>query len=364
MLKIVNLVKTFDKNLTPINGLNLEVKQGDVLTLIGPSGTGKSTLLRMINLLEIPTSGQIFFKGQEITAKKVNKALIRRKIGMVFQSYPLFNTKTVLQNVMCGPIDLLKMDKREAEDQAIRLLKQVGMYDHKEHFPHELSGGQKQRVAIARALSMNPDMLLLDEPTSALDPKMVLEVEKVISDLARSGMTMIIVTHDMKFAERVSTKVAFLSYGKVLEEGTPKQIFHNPQMIDTVGFIESVSYFSFNLHDEVFSTENIIQKIKEFKQDNLNNQIKEIQLLLFKELYKAFNKDKESSNARMAIGFSNNGDFFWIALMYDGKSHNLFDIALKSKKINEIKKKHIANIDHRDLNGDHGYSNYLRLKIK
>ena len=363
MLKIVNLVKTYNKDLTPINGLNLEVNKGDVLTLIGPSGTGKSTLLRMINLLETPTSGQIFFKDQEITAKKVNKSLVRMKIGMVFQSYPLFNTKTVLQNVMCGPIDLLKVNKKDAEENAIKLLKQVGMYDHREHFPHELSGGQRQRVAIARALSMNPEILLLDEPTSALDPKMVIEVEEVVANLANSGMTMIIVTHDMKFAERVSNKVAFLSCGKVQEIGTPKQIFHHPQSIDTLGFIESVSYFSFNLHDETFSIDNVITRIDSFKTDSMSKEIKDIDILLFKELYKAFKKDKESTKSRMAIGFSNNGDFFWIALMYDGKSHNLFNL-INSKKINKIKDKHISNIDHRDLNGDKGYSNFLRLKIK
>lgn len=240
MLKIVNLTKTFNKKLTPINNLSLEVNKGDVLTIIGPSGTGKSTLLRMINLLEMPTSGEIYFEDTLITDKKVNKSLVRQQIGMVFQNYTLFNTMTVLENVMCAPIDILKMDKEKAEEQAIKLLTQVGMLSHKDHFPHELSGGQKQRVAIARALSMSPKMLLLDEPTSALDPLMVGEVEDVIEKLAKSGMTMMVVTHDMGFARKISNTIVFLSDGKVCEVGTPEQVFDHPKTKQAKTFMQSI----------------------------------------------------------------------------------------------------------------------------
>lgn len=242
MLKIVNLVKKYNENLTPINHLNLEVNKGDVLTIIGPSGTGKSTLLRMVNLLEKPTEGQIFFEDKEITAKKIDKTLVRREIGMVFQSYTLFSTMTVLQNVMCGPVDLLNFSKEDAKKQAIKLLEKVGMLSHKDHFPHQLSGGQKQRVAIARALSMNPKMLLLDEPTSALDPKMVKEVEEVIEGLAKSGMTMMVVTHDMNFARKISNKIAFVSNGVVVELGTPEEVFDNPKEEATKAFMKSIKH--------------------------------------------------------------------------------------------------------------------------
>ncbi len=223
-----------------LDGVTASIQKGEVVVVIGPSGSGKSTFLRSLNLLEIPTSGSIIFEGQEVTDPKVNINLHRQKMGMVFQHFNLFPHMTILRNMTIAPMKLLKKSKVEAEKTAMELLKRVGLEDRADAYPSQLSGGQKQRVAIVRALCMNPDVMLFDEPTSALDPEMVGEILGVTRQLAEEGMTMVVVTHEMGFAKEVADRVIFMDSGMIIEEGTPQQIFENPQNERTQGFLRKV----------------------------------------------------------------------------------------------------------------------------
>ncbi len=228
MITVSNLCKSFG-GLEVLKGVNVEIDKGDVICVIGPSGSGKSTFLRCLNLLETPTSGSILFEGDELTDKKIDLNRHRQKMGMVFQQFNLFPHMTVLDNLTCAPIMLKKTPKAEAEKKAMELLARVGLADRADAWPNQLSGGQKQRVAIVRALCMEPDVMLFDEPTSALDPEMVGEVLDVMKELAKSGMTMVVVTHEMGFAREVASRVLFLDNGVIAEEGTPDEIFGAPK---------------------------------------------------------------------------------------------------------------------------------------
>ena len=228
MITVSNLCKSFG-GLEVLKGVNVEIDKGDVICVIGPSGSGKSTFLRCLNLLETPTSGSILFEGDELTDKKIDLNKHRQKMGMVFQQFNLFPHMTVLDNLTCAPIMLKKTPKAEAEKKAMELLARVGLADRADAWPNQLSGGQKQRVAIVRALCMEPDVMLFDEPTSALDPEMVGEVLDVMKELAKSGMTMVVVTHEMGFAREVASRVLFLDDGVIAEEGTPNEIFGAPK---------------------------------------------------------------------------------------------------------------------------------------
>ena len=228
MITVSNLCKSFG-GLEVLKGVNVEIDKGDVICVIGPSGSGKSTFLRCLNLLETPTSGSILFEGDELTDKKIDLNRHRQKMGMVFQQFNLFPHMTVLENLTCAPIMLKKTPKAEAEKKAMELLARVGLADRADAWPNQLSGGQKQRVAIVRALCMEPDVMLFDEPTSALDPEMVGEVLDVMKELAKSGMTMVVVTHEMGFAREVASRVLFLDDGVIAEEGTPDEIFGAPK---------------------------------------------------------------------------------------------------------------------------------------
>ena len=228
MIKTVDLHKSFG-SLNVLTGVNETIQKGEVVSIIGPSGGGKSTFLRCLNLLEVPEKGQIFFEGKEITGKKVDIDIHRQKMGMVFQHFNVFPHLTVAQNITLAPVLLKKKTQAEADAQAAELLKRVGLFDKYDEMPANLSGGQKQRLAIVRALAMEPDVMLFDEPTSALDPEMVGEVLDVIKGLVDSGMTCVIVTHEMRFAREVSHRVLFMAEGNILEEGPPEQIFDHPQ---------------------------------------------------------------------------------------------------------------------------------------
>ena len=223
-----------------LDGVTAGIEKGEVVVIIGPSGSGKSTFLRSLNLLEEPTSGKIIFDGNEITDPKTNINLHRQKMGMVFQHFNLFPNMTVLKNMTLAPIKLLKMSQKDAEAKALELLERVGLSDRASSYPAQLSGGQKQRVAIVRALCMNPDVMLFDEPTSALDPEMVGEVLAVMKQLASEGMTMACVTHEMGFAKEVADRVIFLADGKIVEIGTPDEIFENPKEEQTKNFLKSI----------------------------------------------------------------------------------------------------------------------------
>lgn len=239
LIRVEHLVKAFGDNVV-LNDISIEIRKGEVISIIGPSGCGKSTFIRSLNLLEEPTGGKIFFEGQDITAKGTDERAVREKIGMVFQQFNLFNNMTVKKNIMHAPVMLKLMTKEEAEQKAMSLLERVGLADKAEMYPAQLSGGQKQRVAIARSLAMDPDVMLFDEPTSALDPEMVNEVLNIMKDLANAGMTMVVVTHEMGFAREVSTRVIFIDEGKIKEDESPKQLFSAPKNDRLRDFLRSV----------------------------------------------------------------------------------------------------------------------------
>lgn len=240
IIKTENLCKYYGEKIHALENVNAEIKKGEVVVVIGPSGSGKSTFLRSLNMIEPATSGKVIFEGIDIMNAKVNINLHRQKMGMVFQHFNLFPHMTILRNMTIAPIKLLKKSRAEAEKNAKELLKRVGLEDRAEAYPSQLSGGQKQRVAIVRALCMNPDVMLFDEPTSALDPEMVGEVLAVMKQLAEEGMTMVVVTHEMGFAKEVADRVIFMDSGMILEEGTPEQIFQNPQNERTKEFLRKV----------------------------------------------------------------------------------------------------------------------------
>ena len=241
IIKTVDLEKHYiDGTVHALDGITTEIDKGEVVVIVGPSGSGKSTFLRSLNLLEIPSAGKIFFEGTDITDKKVDINRHRQKMGMVFQHFNLFPNMTVLKNLTIAPMQLLKKSKQESEAKAMELLEKVGLADRADAYPSQLSGGQKQRVAIVRALCMEPDVMLFDEPTSALDPEMVGEVLQVMQDLAATGMTMVVVTHEMGFAKEVASRVIFMADGKILEENNPHDFFDHPQHPRLVDFLAKV----------------------------------------------------------------------------------------------------------------------------
>lgn len=240
MIKIINLSKYFGKTRI-LNNINLEVEQGEIITLIGTSGCGKSTLLKCIDGLEKPSSGKIYIDNIDITSKNTNLNQIRSRLGIVFQQFNLFPHMTVKQNITLAPIKVKEMSKNEAEFVAMELLEKVGLLDKINKYPDELSGGQAQRVAIARSLAMKPDIMLFDEPTSALDPQMTMEVLDTLKNLAQDGMTMIVVTHEMKFAKEVANRIILMSHGEIIEQNNPTEFFDNPQKQITKDFLESVN---------------------------------------------------------------------------------------------------------------------------
>lgn len=239
LIQVNNLQKSFG-GLDVLRGITTQIKKGEVVAIIGPSGCGKSTFLRSLNLLEIPTGGQILFEGVDITDKKVNVDKMRQKIGMVFQQFNLFPHMTIKKNIMLAPVKLKLMSQEEASRRADELLERIGLPDKADQYPAMLSGGQKQRVAIARALAMNPDVMLFDEPTSALDPEMVGEVLDIMRELAQTGMTMIVVTHEMGFAREVATRVMFIDEGNIKEENTPEEFFAHPKNPRLQDFLSKV----------------------------------------------------------------------------------------------------------------------------
>ena len=271
MIQIRHLKKAY-ASVTPLQDVNVEIHKGDVISIIGPSGTGKSTLIRCINMLETPTSGEIIVNGQCITDKNCDISKVRQKMGMVFQSFNLFPHLTVIENIMKAPVDLLKKPRQQAYDRGMQLLRTVGLADKAFSYPDQLSGGQKQRVAIARTLAMDPEVILFDEPTSALDPTMVGEVQSVIRELARKGLTMMIVTHEMSFAREIANRVFYMDEGGIYEDGTPEEIFDHPRKEKTIRFIRRLKTHEKRITSRNFDFIGMMSELEEFGRKNMASQ--------------------------------------------------------------------------------------------
>ena len=324
MITVKHLAKRFG-DLEVLKDVNAEIKQGEVISIIGPSGTGKSTFLRCINLLETPSGGSITIDGTNLLDKDTDIHKLRQKMGMVFQSFNLFSHLMVIENIMLGPVDLLGMSKQEAFDGGMRLLAMVGLAEKAYAYPDELSGGQKQRVAIARALAMKPEIMLFDEPTSALDPTMVGEVLSVLRNLAQAGMTMMIVTHEMKFARDVSTRVFYMDEGIIYEDGPPEQIFTNPRREKTRAFINKVRTYTFEIKSVKFDFYALNSAIESFgrKQMLSQRQIYNIQLVI-EELVmnKLLPRQSPDPDITVIVSYADEMGEVKVTLRYRGEEYN------------------------------------------
>ena len=325
MIKISHLQKKYP-NVTPLKDVNVEIHKGDVISIIGPSGTGKSTLIRCINMLETPTSGEIWVGDECITDKKCNINKIRRKMGMVFQSFNLFNHMNVIENIMAAPMDLLKKSKQEAYDRGIELLRTVGLADKAFNYPDQLSGGQKQRVAIARALAMDPEIILLDEPTSALDPTMVGEVQAVIKELAKKGLTLMIVTHEMRFAREIANRVFYMDEGGVYEDGSPEDIFDNPKREKTIRFIKHLKVFETTITSKDFDFIGFNTSLEEFGR---RNQVEQRSVYRARSVFEELAVQcllprlTEKFNLSVAFEYSAEEETLSMSMKYDGVPFDL-----------------------------------------
>lgn len=325
MIRVEHLSKKFD-NLTVLKDINVEIKKGEVISIIGPSGTGKSTFLRCLNLLETPSGGKIFIDDIDILDKNTDVPKIRQKMGMVFQSFNLFSHLTVMQNLTIGQIKLLSRTKEEAEKKAMGLLKMVGLAEKAESFADELSGGQKQRVAIARCLSMDPEIILFDEPTSALDPTMVSEVLAVIRRLAKEGMTMAIVTHEMDFARDVSKRVFYMDEGLIYEEGSPQQIFENPQKEKTKAFIHRIRSFNYQIDSPDYDLYEMNAEIEHFCEKHVfsKKMINNV-LLIVEEFLGIYNAQSKIIDVNVTLSYSEKRDTLEIVFESIGEEENILD---------------------------------------
>ncbi len=341
MIELRNVTKEFD-DVTPLKDVSVTINDGDVISVIGPSGTGKSTLLRCINMLSAPTSGQIIVDGEDITEKGYDLNSVRKKMGMVFQSFNLFGHMTVLENIMQPQITLLGRSRQEAYDIAMDLLNTVGLSSKALSYPDELSGGQQQRIAIARALGMDPEIILFDEPTSALDPSMIGEVQSVIRMLAKTGRTMMIVTHEMDFARKISNRVFFMDEGGIYEEGTPKQIFEQPRREKTKKFIRRLTSLSYHIKDDEFNFEEMYDELQSYAEKLLieNERMSKLQLC-FEEitLNNILERDEEEEkDVLVGIDYSEKSDVLVLKIRYKGEhfdlsetGNSLFDDVLEEK---------------------------------
>ena len=323
MIRIEHLKKVYP-NVTPLKDVSVEIRDGDVISVIGPSGTGKSTLLRCINQLEKPTSGRIWLDDVEITDPKCDINRVRQRMGMVFQLFNLFGHKTVIENIMMAPMDLLGKSKQEAYDTGMRLLRTVGLAEKALNYPDELSGGQKQRIAIARTLAMDPDVILLDEPTSALDPTMVGEVQAVIRELAKTGKTMMIVTHAMRLARTISNRVFYMDEGGIYEDGTPEQIFDHPRREKTRQFVRRLKVLELNIETRDYDFLGMAAQIQNYCDRNqiapkLANRIQ----LVFEEVMRMLAPALEKPGIQATVEYSEASEAAEWLIRYPGKPYNV-----------------------------------------
>lgn len=363
MIRISHLRKEYP-NVTPLRDVNVTINKGDVISIIGPSGTGKSTLIRCLNLLETPTSGEIWVDEQCITDKKCDINKIRQKMGMVFQSFNLFQHMNIIENIMAAPMDLLKKPKQQAYDDGMKLLRTVGLADKAMNYPDELSGGQKQRVAIARTLAMEPEIILFDEPTSALDPTMVGEVQAVIRDLARRGLTMMIVTHEMRFAREVANRVFYMDDGGVYEDGTPDEIFDHPKKEKTIRFIRHIKVFENLITSKDFDFIGFNTGLEEFgRKSQISQKAIYRAQSVFEELCVQIILPALSDTFRLnvAIEYSQDDETVSMQIRYDGArfdpkdSDNILSLKLAENAAQSITYEAIEQ---------DGYTNLVAVKVK
>ncbi len=305
--------------------VNVEIKDGDIISVIGPSGTGKSTLLRCINRLEEPTAGRIWVNGEEITSPSCNTCKVRQKMGMVFQNFNLFGHMTVIENIMMAPMQLLKKSRQEAYDEGMRLLRTVGLSEKALNYPDELSGGQKQRIAIARTLAMDPDIILFDEPTSALDPTMVGEVQAVIRNLAGTGKTLMIVTHEMAFARAICNRVFYMDEGGIYEDGTPEQIFENPVKEKTRRFIRRLKVLELEIKGRDFDFPGLAGEILNYCTKNqISSKLSYNISLVFEEMVQqVLIPQLEKPFVKVSIEYSEKDESATLTFLYNGRQTDL-----------------------------------------
>ena len=361
MIKVENLSKSFGE--TPvIKDISVTISKGEVISIIGPSGTGKSTFLRCLNLLEQPTGGSIYVEGLNLMERGTNVAMLRQRMNMVFQSFNLFNHLTALENLTIGPVKLLGMKKAEARQHGMELLKMVGLAEKADRFPDELSGGQKQRVAIARCLAMNPEIILFDEPTSALDPTMVSEVLAVIRRLAKEGLTMLIVTHEMDFARDVSSRVFYMDEGIIYEEGTPQQIFENPQLEKTRAFIHRIRSCCFTIHGPDYDLYSMQAEIDSFCEKQILPKKTRLNLqLLVEELLQIHRHTIGRHTVEISIGYSEKHGSIEVVAENNGKDENPLDgISMEDELELNIIKGLTEEVSYQRLNGINRLKMYLR----
>jgi len=361
MIKVEHLSKKFDE-LVVLKDITTEIKTGEVVTIIGPSGTGKSTLLRCLNLLEVPSGGSIYINGADILDKKTDVAQIRQKMNMVFQSFNLFSHLSVIENLTIAPIKLLGISEHEAQTKALELLRLVGLAEKADSYPDELSGGQQQRVAIARCLAMEPEIILFDEPTSALDPTMIREVLSVIRRLAKEGMTMAIVTHEMDFARDVSNRVLYMDEGIIYEEGPPEQIFENPQKEKTRAFINRVRSYTCRISSPDYDLYAMNAEIEAFcEKQILPKKTRYNLLLLVEELLQIYNPYLRTVVLDMTITYSEKNERLEIICESTGDEGNPLENQSLTDDLGLMIIRNLTeSIDYRWLNG----KNRLQFLLK
>ncbi len=365
MIELRHLRKEFEDS-TPLEDINITINDGDIIAVIGPSGTGKSTLLRCINMLETPTSGEILVDGQVINDGKCDLNEVRKKMGMVFQSFNLFGHLTVIENIMNPQITLLGRSRQEAYDRAMDLLWKVGLGAKALAYPEELSGGQQQRIAIARTLAMDPDIILFDEPTSALDPSMIGEVQTVIRMLAKtSGTTMMIVTHEMDFARKIANRVIFLSEGVIYEEGTPKQIFEHPRKDLTRRFIQRLSSLSYRIESRDFDFEAVTEELAQYAEKLLieNERTSKLQICLEEICLNNIFLFEAEPNIYASIDYSEKSDVLTLDLKYAGEH---FDIHTSDNVLfNDVLAEATTSVTDEEIeNSPKWYNNHTTISFR
>ena len=362
MIRVERLEKKFG-DLTVLKDINVEINKGEVISIIGPSGTGKSTFLRCLNLLDTPTSGKIFIDETDLLDENTDIPKMRQKMGMVFQGFNLFSHHSVLGNLTIGPVKLLGKSQTEAEKRGIELLKLVGLGDKTHSFADELSGGQQQRVAIARCLSMDPEIILFDEPTSALDPTMVSEVLSVIRRLAREGMTLAIVTHEMDFARDVSNRVFYMDEGLIYEEGPPEQIFENPQKEKTRAFINRVRSFNYHIDSPNYDLYKMNAEIERFCEKHAFSQkITNDILLVVEELLVLYQAQSKTMDVHLRIAYSEKEKNVEIIFTSSGEAGNILEEAEEDDIGAMIITNKTEKIEYHQVEGKNKLSMYLKIK--